>query len=144
MDAGRRRFPGRWRAVAAGVATPLVLSRHPLRESRARPGSGADADTSAGPQRVTGAEGHAGDRTGHERFMRLAVSQARRNPAWPFGAVIVGTRTGRVLGSGVDTGADSPRLHGEVVAMNDYVRRHGNRGWAATTLSTTGNPARCA
>ncbi|MFM9588007.1 nucleoside deaminase [Streptomyces scabiei] len=56
------------------------------------------------------------------------------------GAVIVATRTGRVLGSGVNTGTDSPLLHGEVVAMNDYVRRHGNRGWASTTLSTTGEP----
>ncbi|WEH13453.1 nucleoside deaminase [Streptomyces sp. VNUA24] len=122
MDGGRRRFLGRWGAAATGIATSLALPRHPLRESRA------------------GTEGGAGDRTGHERFMRLAVEQARRNPEWPFGAVIVATRTGRVLGSGVNTGADSPLLHGEVVAMNDYVRRHGNRGWDATTLYTTGEP----
>ncbi|WP_228044716.1 nucleoside deaminase [Streptomyces ferrugineus] len=49
-------------------------------------------------------------------------------------------RTGEVLGSGVNTGADNPVWHGEVVAMNDYVRRQGNQGWADTTLYTTGEP----
>ncbi|MDX2830538.1 nucleoside deaminase [Streptomyces scabiei] len=143
MDAGRRRFLERWGTVATGIATPLALPRHPrhpLRESRARTDGGADEHTAAKCRSTTGAENGSGDRTGHERFMRLAVEQARRNPAWPFGAVIVATRTGRVLGSGVNSGADSPLLHGEVVAMNDYVRRHGNRGWAATTLYTTGEP----
>ncbi|MBT2420359.1 nucleoside deaminase [Streptomyces sp. ISL-22] len=72
--------------------------------------------------------------------MRLAIEQARKNPKWPFGAVIVDTRNGDVLGSGVNTGADSPLLHGEVVAMNDYVQRHGNQGWTDTTLYTTGEP----
>ena len=134
MDAGRRRFLGRWGAVTTGVAAPLALPRHLLRERHGRPDPGTGAHAAAEPRSATGA------RTGHERFMRLAIEQARRNPEWPFGAVIVATRTGRVLGSGVNTGADSPLLHGEVVAMNDYVRRHGNRGWAETTLCTTGEP----
>ncbi|KUM96403.1 guanine deaminase [Streptomyces yokosukanensis] len=72
--------------------------------------------------------------------MRLAVEQARRNPAFPFGAVIVAVRTGEILASGVNATEDSPVLHGEVAAMNDYVRRHGNHGWAGTTLYTTGEP----
>lgn len=72
--------------------------------------------------------------------MRLAIEQARKNAYWPFGAVIVATRSGEVLGSGVNTGADNPMFHGEVVAMNDYVRRNGNQGWADTTLYTTGEP----
>ncbi|GAQ60570.1 nucleoside deaminase [Streptomyces scabiei] len=143
MDAGRRRFLGRWGAVATGIATPPALPRlprYPLRESRARSDGGADAHTAAKRRSTTGAENGTGDRTGHERFMRLAVEHARRNPEWPFGAVIVATRTGRVPGSGVNTGADSPLPHGEVVALNDRVRRHGNRGRAATTLHTTGAP----
>jgi tRNA(Arg) A34 adenosine deaminase TadA len=72
--------------------------------------------------------------------MWLAIEQARRNPMWPFGAVIVGTRSGDILGSGVNAGADNPVLHGEVVAMNDYVSLHGNQGWAEATLYTTGEP----
>ncbi|MDC0772469.1 nucleoside deaminase [Streptomyces sp. HD] len=72
--------------------------------------------------------------------MWLAIEQARNNPEWPFGAVIVDSRTGEVLAGGVNSGADSPVLHGEIVAMNDYVRRHGNQGWTRTTLYTTGEP----
>ncbi|MER6158195.1 nucleoside deaminase [Streptomyces sp. NPDC001868] len=117
-----------------GAAAPLALPRHMLQESHARPAP--DAGTRTGSD----ADGGGGGGGGHERFMWLAVEQARRNPEWPFGAVIVHSRTGEVLGSGVNTGADSPLLHGEVVAMNDYVDRHGNQGWAETTLYTTGEP----
>ena len=113
-----------------GVAAPFALPQQALPAGHAAPGPGAGASTATDPR----------TRTGHERFMWLAVEQARRNPRWPFGAVIVHTRTGEVLGGGVNTGDDSPLLHGEVVAMNDYVRRQGNQGWADTTLYTTGEP----
>lgn len=121
MDADRRQFLGRWGAVVAGAAAPVTLPRPLLQESHARP-----VDPIA--------------RGEHERCMELAIEQARRNPEWPFGAVIVDSRSGEVLGSGVNQGADSPLLHGEVVAMNDYVRRQGNQGWSGTTLYTTGEP----
>lgn len=120
MDSGRRHFLGRCGAVVTGVAAPFALPRHTLQESHA------------------GTRPHT--RTRHERFMWLAIEQARRNLRWPFGAVIVDNRTGEVLGSGVNTGADNPVLHGEVVAMNDYVHRQGNQGWADTILYTTGEP----
>ncbi|MFJ8630799.1 nucleoside deaminase [Streptomyces sp. NPDC093568] len=117
MDSGRRQFLGRCGAALTGAAAPFVLPGPALQQGHAH---------ESGRQ--------------HERFMWLAVEQARKNPKWPFGAVIVDTRTGEVRGSGVNTGADSPLLHGEVVAMNDYVRRQGNQGWADTTLYTTGEP----
>ncbi|MBP2047614.1 tRNA(Arg) A34 adenosine deaminase TadA [Streptomyces griseochromogenes] len=113
MDFGRRRFVGTLGAVVSQAAAPGT-----------RPRSAFPRDTDGG----------------HERFMRLAMEQARQNPAFPFGAVIVGTRTGEVLAGGVNATKDNPALHGEVVAMNDYVRRHGNHGWADTTLYTTGEP----
>ncbi|MFE7271601.1 nucleoside deaminase [Streptomyces sp. NPDC057623] len=116
-----------------GVAAAFAVPRQGLPEGHAATDAGAGAGASTATDRRTGG-------TAHDRFMWLAVEQARQNPRWPFGAVIVHTRTGDVLGSGVNTGADSPLLHGEVVAMNDYVRRHGNRGWADTTLYTTGEP----
>jgi tRNA(Arg) A34 adenosine deaminase TadA len=103
-----------------------------FRDGRTRPDPGAGAGTATERRNGSGA--------GHERFMWLAVEQARRNPKWPFGAVIVGTGSGEVLGSGVNAGAQSPVLHGEVAAMNDYVRQQGNQGWADTTLYTTGEP----
>jgi tRNA(Arg) A34 adenosine deaminase TadA len=133
MDAGRRQFLGRWGAVLTEAAAPVALPRPALRESHAQP---LDSQTQAQTQ----PEAQTRTRTEHERFMELAIEQARRNPEWPFGAVIVDSRTGEVLGSGVNEGADSPLLHGEVVAMNDYVRRQGNQGWGDTTLYTTGEP----
>lgn len=132
MDSGRRQFLGRWGAVVTGVAAPVALPRHALPVGHAQPDLGAGATSATDLQTGTG--------THHERFMWLAIAQAGKNPKWPFGAVIVDTRSGEVLGSGVNTGADNPMLHGEVVAMNDYVRRQGNQGWADTTLYTTGEP----
>jgi len=29
-------------------------------------------------------------------------------------------------------------LHGEAVAINDYIARHGNQGWNRSTLYSTG------
>ncbi|MGF0174151.1 nucleoside deaminase [Streptomyces sp. Marseille-Q5077] len=134
MDSGRRQFLGRFGAVVTGVAAPIALPRHAEQESHAAPDSGPspNAATDLRTGTVTG--------TRHEQFMWRAIEEARRNPEWPFGAVIVDHRTGEVRGSGVNTGADSPLLHGEVVAMNDYVDRHGNQGWSDTTLYTTGEP----
>lgn len=136
MDSGRRQLLGRWGAVVAGVAAPVALPRHMIQESHAGPDLGAGTTPSTDLR--TGAGTRAG--AGHERFMWLAIEQARKNPKWPFGAVIVHTRSGEILGSGVNTGADHPMFHGEVVAMNDFVRRQGNQGWTDATLYTTGEP----
>ncbi|MFF8356493.1 nucleoside deaminase [Streptomyces chartreusis] len=111
-----------------GAAVPFALPQGMLQQAYASPDAEAGVVT----------ERHGG--VGHERFMWLAIEQARRNPKWPFGAVIVHSRTGEILAGGVNTGTDSPLLHGEVVAMNDYVRRQGNQGWADATLYTTGEP----
>lgn len=76
----------------------------------------------------------------HERFMRLAIEQGRRNPAYPFGAVIVRAADQQVMAEGANDGARNPTLHGEMVAIDDYVRRHGNAGWGELVLYTTGEP----
>ncbi|WP_257231079.1 nucleoside deaminase, partial [Streptomyces sp. UH6] len=76
----------------------------------------------------------------HERLMRLAVEQGRRNPLYPFGAVVADARSGDLLAAAVnDAGAD-PTLHGEITAMRAYVARHGNGGWDAVALYSTGEP----
>jgi tRNA(adenine34) deaminase len=73
----------------------------------------------------------------HEAAMRLAIEAAKANPFYPFGAVIIGAdRT--VLAQGVNNSKTNPTLHGEIVAINDYVARHGNQGWADSILYTTG------
>jgi tRNA(adenine34) deaminase len=76
----------------------------------------------------------------HEQAMRLAIAAARINPVFPFGAVIVRAADRETMASGVNSGAANPILHGEIVAINDYVARHGNRGWGELILYTTGEP----
>src|SRR5215831_18536163 len=76
----------------------------------------------------------------HEAAMRLAIAAAKANSFYPFGAVIVGAADRAVLAQGVNNSKANPILHGEIVAINDYVARHGNRGWADGILYTTGEP----
>lgn len=76
----------------------------------------------------------------HEQAMRLAIEEARRNPVYPFGAVIVRADTGEVVARGVNNARENPTLHGEIACMNDYVRLNGNRGWSDKVLYTTGEP----
>jgi tRNA(Arg) A34 adenosine deaminase TadA len=40
----------------------------------------------------------------------------------------------------VNNSKTNPTHHGEIVAINDYVARHGNQGWADGILYTTGEP----
>lgn len=76
----------------------------------------------------------------HEQSMRQAIAVARQNRLFPFGAVIVRAADRRIMASGVNNGSTNPILHGEIVAINDHVARHGNRGWQETILYTTGEP----
>jgi tRNA(Arg) A34 adenosine deaminase TadA len=76
----------------------------------------------------------------HERAMRLAIEQARKNPGYPYGAVIVTVATGEPVAAGVNDAHANPILHGEIVCMNDYVKKRGNRGWEDMILYTTCEP----
>jgi tRNA(adenine34) deaminase len=76
----------------------------------------------------------------HEQAMRLAIVAAGANPVFPFGAVIVRAADRKIMASGVNNGAANPILHGEIVAINDYVAQHGNQGWRELILYTTGEP----
>ncbi len=76
----------------------------------------------------------------HEAAMQLAIGAAGGNRAFPFGAVIVRAADGAVMATGVNKGWANPIHHGEIVAINDYVDRHGNRGWEGMVLYTTGEP----
>ena len=93
----------------------------------------AQAQTQTKPTGVTPAE-----LAKHEKYMRLAIAQANRNPGRPFGSVLVDDRTGEVVGEGVVNLAASPMFHSEVMAMNDYIAKHGNKGWENLTMYGTG------
>ena len=93
----------------------------------------AQAQTQVKPTGVSPAE-----LAKHEKFMRLAIAQANKNPGRPFGSVLVDERTGQVVGEGVANLAVSPVFHSEIQAMNDYIAKHGNKGWENLTMYGTG------
>ena len=72
--------------------------------------------------------------------MRQAIAVSRRNRFFPFGAVIVRATDRQIMATGVNNGSANPILHGEIVAINDYVSQHGNQGWEEVILYTTGEP----
>lgn len=74
-----------------------------------------------------------------ERFMRLAIEEARRGD-FPFGAVIV--RDGRVIARGRNLGRknDDPTAHGEIVAIRRCLASHGSASLRGATLYTSGEP----
>src|SRR4051794_2102271 len=76
----------------------------------------------------------------HEQAMRLAIAAARDNPVFPFGAVIVRAADRQIMATGANNISVNPTWHGEIVAINDYVSRHGNQEWGEVILYTTGEP----
>lgn len=76
----------------------------------------------------------------HERYMRLAIEEGRRNLTWPFGAVIVDARNGEVVARGVNEASKNPTFHGEIVTLNNFVRDHGNVPLNHAVLYTTAEP----
>ncbi len=61
--------------------------------------------------------------TEHERHMRSAIQEAKKNPSAPFGTVIVDGTDGRLVASGYNRGFNNPVLHGEMVALLALERR---------------------
>ena len=72
-------------------------------------------------------------------FMAMAIAEAGRARI-AFGAVI--TRDGAVIASGRNMGFErrDPTAHGEMVAIQDCLARHGPDALRGATLYTTGEP----
>src|SRR5215510_12563595 len=74
-----------------------------------------------------------------ERFMHIAIDEARRAD-FPFGAVIV--RDGRLLARGRNLGrrTHDPTAHGEMVAIRRAIAAHGSNALRGATIYTSGEP----
>ena len=101
------------RAIIAGLAAVAVF---PSAATAAIPSAGED-----------------------ERFMRIAIDEARRAD-FPFGAVIA--RDGRILARGRNLGrtTDDPTAHGEMVAIRRALAAHGSKALRGATIYTSGEP----
>jgi tRNA(adenine34) deaminase len=107
------------RSIVVALASAAVLSAPPLAGAGARAATHASADD--------------------ERFMRLALDEARQGD-FPFGAVIV--RDGQVLARGRNLGRTNgdPTAHGEMIAIRRCLADHGTAALQGSTLYTSGEP----
>jgi len=95
--------------------------------------------TSAAILSAGGAMAATGASAEDERFMRLAIDEARQGD-YPFGAVIV--RDGEVIARGRNLGKTDgdPTAHGEMLAIRRCLADHGRDALRGSTLYTSGEP----
>jgi tRNA(adenine34) deaminase len=95
--------------------------------------------TSAAILSAGGAIAAAGTSADDERFMRLALDEARQGD-YPFGAVIV--RDGEVIARGRNLGKTNgdPTAHGEMMAIRHCLADRGREALRGSTLYTSGEP----
>lgn len=75
-----------------------------------------------------------------EYYMQMAFQLAKHNPKAPFAAIIVDNKTGKVLATGLNADNINPTFHGEIVAINNCIKKYPHIDWSKTTLYTTGEP----
>jgi tRNA(Arg) A34 adenosine deaminase TadA len=79
-------------------------------------------------------------RSPDEHYMRRAIEVAKRQPAAPFGAVLIDGQTGRILAEGINRWRENPTWHGEIDAINRCAASHRAMDWSALVLYTTAEP----
>jgi tRNA(Arg) A34 adenosine deaminase TadA len=76
----------------------------------------------------------------HAAYMDHAIALARRNPAAPFGALVVSAESGEVLAEGLNAVRESPSRHGEMVAIDAWAAAGGRADDGGLVLYTTAEP----
>lgn len=74
----------------------------------------------------------------HEKYMRLAIEQAKKVPKCPFGSVVINIRTGEVVASGFVKVEKNPIWHGEMTAIYNCPDSDTGFNWQEVCLYTTG------
>lgn len=76
-----------------------------------------------------------------QHYMQIAIDLAvKNNPRAPFAALIVDNKTGKILAAGIYQNRTSPILHGEMVAINNCIKKYPHLDWSKVTLYTTAEP----
>ncbi len=76
----------------------------------------------------------------HAEYMRAAIAEAKKNPAFPFGSVLVDGDSGSIVARGTNRADENPLWHGEVDVINRHAARHENIDWEQLLLYTTAEP----
>jgi tRNA(adenine34) deaminase len=80
------------------------------------------------------------DNASRETFMKRAIELAANVPQFPFGAVLVDERDGRIVAEGWNQSRLNPAFHGEIDVINNCARLHAGIDWSQLTLYTTAEP----
>lgn len=76
----------------------------------------------------------------YETYMKKLIILSKQNPRYPFAAMIIDNKTGRILCSGVNKSVVNPTYHGEMVAINRCAAKHPRLDWSTTTLISNVEP----
>src|SRR5947208_995196 len=76
----------------------------------------------------------------HEQAMRLAIAEARGNPAFPFRAVILRAADRQVMATGVNRGAANPTFHDEIGPGTAQSSSHLTRRWSKPDSNSRSHP----
>jgi tRNA(adenine34) deaminase len=80
----------------------------------------------------------------YDNYMLKLVQIAKAsNPTYPFAAMIIDNKTGKILCTGVNkaNANHNPILHGEIDAINECVIKYGKKiNWSTSTLLTIAEP----
>ncbi|HEY1602763.1 MAG TPA: nucleoside deaminase [Pirellulales bacterium] len=133
-ESGRRRF---LMGLAAGGVVGATTAWLPRRK---RSQGNSTEEIKATPDANSTSSVAAELPLNHDRFMRLAIAQAREVPKLPFGAVLVDIHSGNVAAEGHNRSADSPTFHGEIDVINRLAAKQPDADWPALALYTTAEP----
>jgi tRNA(Arg) A34 adenosine deaminase TadA len=75
-----------------------------------------------------------------EHFMRRAVEIGKRNPACPFGAVLVDIESWEIVAEGLNDSQSNPVRHGEIDAIERCAAARPHIDWSKLWLYTTAEP----
>lgn len=80
-------------------------------------------------------------KTSYENYMQQLIALAKKkNPRYPFAAMIVDNQTGKILCEGVFEPKINPTYHGEMVAINNCLKKYPHFDGSKTTLITDAEP----
>ena len=74
-------------------------------------------------------------------FMKMLIKDSQQGHGLPFKAMIIDSRTGKILCQGNNNSRSNPVLHGEIDAINNCANQYGNAmPWQHSTLISTAEP----
>jgi tRNA(adenine34) deaminase len=76
----------------------------------------------------------------HRQYMGFAIELARKNPEAPFGAILVDSKTGKIMAEGINRWRENPVLHGEIDAIMKLGQLSAEVPWSQLALYTTAEP----